>query len=366
MTSAGLNIGIAVSPTWLRGEAWRAADSRVEELFDLAPFTDLAAAAEAAHLDFLFAPDAGHLDPRVLDRSPGFSTHDSHTLVTALAARTSRIGVVPTVQTLFASPYTAARQLMSLHRLSGGRAGWNAVTALGGGANHGLGTPPGSEERYARARAFVDTVRELWRRYPAEALLLDRAEGRFAEARRVRTVDRDDGHFSVAGPLTVAAHPSGDPPLFQAGGSAAGIAFAGATADAVFAVAATEADAVAQRAALSAAAERAGRPADAVRFLPGLVVTLAESRAEAERAADAQRASRGPAHWAVTGTPGDAVAAIAARAETGAIDGFIALAGGSWRSVELFLGEVVPALAAEGLFRDAYAGRGLREHLGLR
>lgn len=360
-----LSIGLAVSPTWLRGDAWRAEGSRVEELFDLAPFADLAAAAEAAALDFLFAPDAGFLDPAALDRAPGFSTHDSHTLVTALAARTSRIGVVPTVQTLVESPYAAARRLMSLHRLSDGRAGWNAVTALGGAENYGVEAPTG-EERYARARAFVDAVRELWDSYPADALVLDRAAGRFADRGRVRRVDRDDGRFRVAGPLTVAAHPSGEPPLFQAGASPRGVALAGACADAVFAVAGSIDDAASQRSALRVAAVRAGRAADAVRFLPGLVVTLAETRAEARLIAGVQRTGTGPGHWSVTGTPEDAVEEIAAWARASAIDGFIALSGGSWRSIELFLERVVPALVERGLFRRGYEGRTLREHLALR
>lgn len=272
---------------------------------------------------------------------------------------------MPTVQTLFASPYAAARQLMSLHRLSEGRAGWNAVTALGGAGNHGAAEDPGPAERYACARAFVDTVRELWSSYPVEALLLDREAGRFADRGLVRRIDRDDGRFRVSGPLTVAAHPAGDPPLFQAGASPRGVAFAGACADAVFAAAETVDDAVSQRNALRDAAERAGRSADAVRFLPGLVVTLADSRAEAERVARRQRTGPGPAHWSVTGTPEEAVEHILARADASAIDGFIALAGGSWRSVELFLHQVVPALVERGVFRPAYEGRTLRDHLGL-
>ena len=49
-----LSTGIALSPIWLRGEAWRRDDSRVEEMFSLSPYTELAQKAEAAALDFLF------------------------------------------------------------------------------------------------------------------------------------------------------------------------------------------------------------------------------------------------------------------------------------------------------------------------
>lgn len=362
MKTRQLNIGLAVSPTWLRGEAWRSPSSRVEELFALAPYLEIADAAERAHLDFLFAPDAGHLDPTNIARAPGFSTLDSLVLCTALAARTSRIGIVPTVQTLVAAPYAAARQLMSLQQLSAGRAGWNAVTSLGGLENYGVADRP-SAERYSQAAACIETVHELWNSFPAEALLLDREAGVFADAELIRPINHSDEWFRVAGPLAVAASPLGVPPLFQAGGSPSGVAFAGAHADAVFAMAATPADAAAGRRALREAAEAAGRSADDIRYLPGLVFTLAESREEAERLAGPQRTTDGPAHWTVAGTPDDMVAAIAERADV--IDGFIGLVGGSYESIELFTTEVVPRLVARGLFRADYTGSTLREHLGL-
>ena len=63
------------------------------------------------------------------------------------------------------------------------------------------------------------------------------------------------------------------------------------------------------------------------------------------------RPHSGP-HWSVVGTPDDAVAAIAERAEAGVIDGFIAFPVGSWRSVELLCDEVMPRLRALGLVGD--------------
>lgn len=336
-----LALGISISPTWLRAERWRSADSRVEELFELAPFADLARDAEAAGFDVVFAPDAGHLDPDVLDRSPGFSTLDSHTLVSALAAVTQRIGLVPTVQTTFASPYDTARRIMSLHRISGGRAGWNAVTSLGGHENHGIAAPPASEERYDRARRFVETVHALWDSYPAGAIVADRASGRFAHG-----VGRADAH-GVVGPLPVEAHASGHPPLFQAGGSPAGVAFAGSAADAVFGMAGDLDAALAQRSALRAAADRAGRDPDAVRFLPGLSVGGA-----------------GGAHWTLDGDGAAIADGIARFADAGAIDGFIALPA-SWTAMRMLVDEVAPRLAERGMAWGASGPRTLRGRLGM-
>ena len=126
-----LSTGIALSPIWLRGEAWRRDDSRVEEMFSLSPYAELARKAEAAALDFLFCPEAGYLRPDSVGGAPGFTTLDSFTLVTALAPLTTRIGLVPTIQTAYAHPFPVARALASLQQISGGRAGWNVVTALG-------------------------------------------------------------------------------------------------------------------------------------------------------------------------------------------------------------------------------------------
>lgn len=339
-----LRLGFALSPTWLRGDFWRRSDSDVENMFSLAPYAAIARAAEEASLDFLFVPDAGYLDAGVIEHTPGFSTLDSHTLVSALAAVTARIRLVPTVQTAFASPYTTARQLQSLHRLSGGRAGWNAVTALGGHENHGLGALPDSATRYARAAEFVRVVTQLWESFPAAALVADREAGRFADPDLVRPIGFHGEHFRVAGPLSVPAHPAGRPPLFQAGASPSGVAFAGATADAVFGCAPDVAAAIAQRTALRAAAVHAGRSPDGIRFLPGFSFVLADSRRDAEALAGDRAGGGGPPHWTVVGTPDDAIEAIRSWAAAGAIDGIIALAGGSRESIRLFFDHVAPAL----------------------
>lgn len=70
-------------------------------------------------------------------------------------------------------------------------------------------------------------------------------------------------------------------------------------------------------------------------------------------------------HWQIIGTVEDAVAIIADWFEAGAIDGFVAVPGGSWACFQRVLGELIPRLAEEGLFRRAYRGDTLAHHLGL-
>ncbi|WP_323990918.1 LLM class flavin-dependent oxidoreductase [Nguyenibacter sp. L1] len=70
--------------------------------------------------------------------SPGLPRWDTFTLLAALAVTSRHIGLIGTASTTFNEPYNLARRIVSLDRLSGGRAGWNVVTATGGGENFNL------------------------------------------------------------------------------------------------------------------------------------------------------------------------------------------------------------------------------------
>ena len=281
MSRRQLHIGLSLSPTWLRGAAWRDAASRVEDMFSPALHLELAQRAEQAKLDFLFRPDSLFLDPDALAGSPGFSSLDPLVQLAGLAQGTRHIGLVTTASTTFNAPYVVARQLQSLHWISNGRAGWNIVTSLDGERNFGVETMPGADWRYARAAEFTALVRALWRSYPGDALRMDREAGRFADTDRIRPVGFAGRHFAVEGPLTTPCHPAGPPPLFQAGASPAGRAFAAAVADAIFASTPDMAAAIALRQDLRSRARQAGRPEDAIRVLPGLAFVLEAQRAEA-------------------------------------------------------------------------------------
>lgn len=73
----------------------------------------------------------------------------------------------------------------------------------------------------------------------------------------------------------------------------------------------------------------------------------------------------GSAHWQVIGTAEDALAVIRDWTHGGAIDGFIAVPGGSVSSMNLFFDQLVPMLVEAGLLRDAYSGPTFADHLGL-
>lgn len=293
-TSRKLCIGMSLAPTWLSGENWRHADSAIESAFTGDLDLRVARAAEAAHMDFVFRPDSLFLRQEAIEQGNAFASLDPTLAMAAIARETSAIGLVTTISTMFGHPYHVARQLMSLHWLSRGRAGWNIVTALQGNENFGLDRMPENTLRYARAAEFAEVVRALWDSFPAEALLVDRAAGRFADPALVRAPEHAGEHFRIRGPLNVPAFPGPRIPLVQAGASEAGRGFAASVADLVFAATPDMEAALELRRDLSARAVAAGRGAGDIRLLPGLSLYLAPTRAEARDlfAATHARASR--------------------------------------------------------------------------
>ncbi|MCW3790275.1 NtaA/DmoA family FMN-dependent monooxygenase [Paenibacillus sp. LS1] len=73
----------------------------------------------------------------------------------------------------------------------------------------------------------------------------------------------------------------------------------------------------------------------------------------------------GSAHWVSVGTVETVMNDIIERVEAGAIDGFIALPGGSEKSMTIFFEQLIPKLVARGMFRSEYEGTTLRDHLGI-
>ncbi|NNS10145.1 NtaA/DmoA family FMN-dependent monooxygenase [Erwinia sp. JH02] len=73
----------------------------------------------------------------------------------------------------------------------------------------------------------------------------------------------------------------------------------------------------------------------------------------------------GAAYWQVIGTVEDAVSEIRQRFEAGALDGIIAIPGGSPGCMDLTLGQLMPRLSEEGLLRSEYTSTTLAGHLGI-
>ena len=262
--------------------AWRMPESDPLASTDPDYWIDLARRAEAAGFDALFLGD-------VLALQKGADRHlsdamDPFVILSALAAVTTRIGLIGTASTTFEHPYHLARRFASLDHISRGRAGWNIVTSSNvlEARNFGLEAMPEHAERYARAADTVDAVTALWQSWDADARIADKQAGRYFDPARVHRVDHSGPHIKTAGPLNVPRCPQGRPVLAQAGASEAGRAFAASYADIVFTVQSTLSDAQDFYADMKARAGRAGRDPATILVFPGIVPVVAATRQAAE------------------------------------------------------------------------------------
>jgi FMN-dependent oxidoreductase (nitrilotriacetate monooxygenase family) len=160
------------------------------------------------------------------------------TLLSALAMATKQIGLVATATTSFNEPYNVARKFSSLDHLSKGRAGWNIVTSSSTLEAFNFGSAKHRElaDRYRRAHEFVEVVRGLWDSWEDEALLIDKDSGLFFDSGKLHQLNHEGAEFSVRGPLTLPRAPQGHPVLVQAGSSEDGKGLAAKYAEVIFTI----------------------------------------------------------------------------------------------------------------------------------
>jgi len=208
---------------------------------------------------------------------------DTLPVLAAIAAVTSHLGVVGTLNATFNEPYELARQLASLDHLSGGRAGWNVVTSFDGftGRNFRRGGFLDRDDRYARAGEFIDVARQLWDSWPGDAVVADSSSGQFLADPAVGTFSHHGKQFDISGQFNVPRSPQGRPVILQAGVSPQGRDFAAANADAIFSPYHQLDEAQAFYRDIRARVAAHGRPAGSVKLLPSASFVLGDTEARA-------------------------------------------------------------------------------------
>jgi FMN-dependent oxidoreductase (nitrilotriacetate monooxygenase family) len=346
----------------------------------------------------------------------------------AMAAVTQRLGLGATRSTTYDQPYHVAREFASLDHLSGGRAAWNVVTSMNDGEalNFGIDVHLDHDRRYDRADEFVELTCKLWDSWDEDALILDKQRGIYANPDRVRYVNHDGAWFRSRGPLNIPRSPQGRPVIIQAGSSGRGRAFAARWAEVVFTIQPTPEKMKTFYDDVKSQVERCGRQRDHCKILTAIMPFLGRTRADAERKRDEHNELIHPlvglstlsSHSNVDFSkyaPADPIANVQARgtqglfaqvaslsregrltlADVGLIygrgvlvpqiagtapeiadymeaivegegsDGFVISPAFVPDSFEEFVEQVVPELQRRGSFRREYAGRRLRDHLGL-
>jgi FMN-dependent oxidoreductase (nitrilotriacetate monooxygenase family) len=265
--------------------SWRHPDSSPLPLTDIRYYQDLARKAEAAKFDSIFLADQLALGEDAAQAARTWL--EPITVLAALAVSTSRVGLIATASTTYTEPFNLARQFASIDHISQGRAGWNIVTSWLAAAARNFGDTGqvGHEDRYARAEEFMTVVKALWDSWGDDAVLDDRASGRYARPDRIRPINHRGQFYNVAGPLNMPRCPQGRPVLVQAGSSDTGRRFAARHAEAVFTAHMEKRTAQAFYADLKALARAEGRRPDQVLILPGLSPMIGSTEAEAKRMA---------------------------------------------------------------------------------
>lgn len=364
-----------------------------------------------------------------LRRSATVTSYDPLTLLPALAVQTTHIGLIATASTTYNEPYHIARKFASLDHLSGGRAGWNVVTSANPqeAQNFGRTEHMAHDQRYRRAREFYTAVTELWDSWADDAFVADQASGIFFDETRLRVPDFKGEHLATRGPLNVARPPQGWPVIVQAGASEAGMQLAAETAEMVFGGANSLELGKRYYAELKARVRAAGRDPEHLKILPGAFIVIGDTVDEARRKkaqldslvhpdsgmatlsamlghdmsrydpggplpelppTNASQSSRAKlvamaardqltvgqlaqyvggafSSLEIIGTPDTIADEMETWLEERAADGFNIMFPFLPQGLDDFVNLVVPELQRRGIFRRAYEGRTLREHLGL-
>ena len=349
-------------------------------------------------------------------------------VVAIMAAATSRLGLGLTRSTTYFPPFDIARTFATLDHLSRGRVAWNVVTSLSQSEaqNFGFDEHLDHNLRYDRAEEFVEATFKLWDSWEAGALIQDKASGVFADPSKVRHINHAGEFFKTRGPLNVPRSPQGRPAIMQAGSSSRGKDFAARWAEIIFEIDPTAEGRRAYYADVKARADKFGRDPDEVNIFPSLIAFIGETESIAREKQAYHNELADPVSGLITlsahtdhdfsqysldepvadlsvpgcqgifdvarrlsvnsnltlrdigklyaqsvllphvvGTPKQIADEIEASFKNEEADGFIISAGYSPGSYEEFVDLVVPELQRRGLFRKEYAGRTLRDHLGL-
>ena len=281
-----LIVGAMVRTLGAYPSGWRQQGAHRDPAADAEILRHIAREGEAAGLDYLFfgdwlatGPDLEFRDPYLLARI------DPVSAVLFLAGVTSRIGLIATVNTTYADPYTTARSLASLDVLTRGRAGINLVTGAEPRAagNHGRDAHADNETRYDRAEEFVGALRRLWDSWDEDAWIADAERGVLIDPEGLRAADVQGAHVRVTGPLNVARPPQGRIPIVHAGTSPRSRALAATEADLALIASPTIVDAVATRRTLREMADQAGRDPETLKVIAPVLPVVAETDADAQR-----------------------------------------------------------------------------------
>ncbi|MFC9220109.1 LLM class flavin-dependent oxidoreductase [Streptomyces hygroscopicus] len=406
-------------PGWLSASYYQHIGRVLEQgKFDLMFFADI-----------LSVPDrlGGSMDSQLRYGALGSLRLDPTPVLASIAAVTDHLGLAATVSTSYLEPFPVARSFATVDHLSHGRAAWNVVTSFqdSEARNFGNDRHIARDQRYERADEFLEVACKLWDSWEDDALVMDPAVPLFADPERVHRIDHEGQWFSVRGPLNVSRPPQGYPVIIQAGASPKGRDFAARWSDVIFCSHASLESAQEFYREIKERAVRHGRRAEDIKILPmatPIVGPTTEAAREAERRLtdlveplaglstlsyhldvdlsglpldeplpdvdvpgvqghykevvemtrrdgltlrELGKRYGGRTEGEFIGTAAEVADSMERWFTEGGCDGFTVGAVHTPGAFEDFVRQVVPELQRRGVFRTEYAGKSLRDNLGL-
>ncbi|ANY66209.1 monooxygenase [Paenibacillus sp. BIHB 4019] len=217
MNRKKLKIGAIVDGVGWSHTAWRHPNmpSNASESIDF--YAAKARRLEEGKFDMVFLADVSHIGPGMIPHY--LSMFEGVSILSALSMVTSHIGLVATIATSYADPFTVARQMASLDKISNGRAGWNAITSNPGGLANYSRRHLHKSDLYPMKEEFIEVVEGLWDSYEDDAFMRDKKTGSFLNPSKMHPLYYRGKYFSVDGPLNISRSVQGRPVIFQAGTS---------------------------------------------------------------------------------------------------------------------------------------------------
>jgi len=264
---------------------WRHPEVQVDASVSLDFYKERAQKSEEGKFDFVFIADGLYINEQSI---PHFLNRlEPVTILSALAAVTSRIGLVGTISTSYSEPFTVSRQLGSLDQISGGRAGWNIVTSplekTALNYNKTIEEHPNHPTRYKIASEYLEVTKGLWDSWEDDAFIRNKETGQFFDPEKLHRLNHKGEYFSVQGPLNIGRSKQGQPVIFQAGSSEDGKSFAAKEADAIFAIHKSLEQAQEFYRDIKSRAIAFGRNPDEVVIMPGIGPIIGKTDEEAEQ-----------------------------------------------------------------------------------
>ncbi|MBB6691619.1 LLM class flavin-dependent oxidoreductase [Cohnella xylanilytica] len=283
MARKSLKFGALIHGVGGNVSAWRHPEVPVDASVSFPFYRKQALKAEEGKFDLVFIADGLYINEKSI---PHFlNRFEPITILSALAAVTSKIGLVGTLSTSYSEPFTVSRQFASLDHISGGRAGWNVVTSPleGSALNYGKTEHPSHDERYRIAEEYLEVAKGLWDSWEDDAFVRDKESGVFFDPAKMHRLNHKGRYFSVQGPLNIARSKQGQPVIFQAGSSESGKTLAAKEADAVFTGGESLEETKAFYRDVKRRAVQFGRSEDDIVILPGINPIVGRTEEEAER-----------------------------------------------------------------------------------